>query len=487
MENNIFGEIVRINGHRIIVKVVNNELLTKLSIMEQSVSFITIGSLIGTKLIDNRTLILTIDEIYFDIDYFISCSISGIYDEAKKEYKFGTNSYPLIKEKVFLLNKSILADIFVDKNNDNYIGTYFYNKDIKITYDPNVIFGKHLGVFGNTGSGKTCTVVSLIQNYIRNNRNKDIKFLVLDVNGEYKSAFNGDEYLFIDFNDLKIPHTNLDIFEYGKLFAASEGIQFPALRDCINNLSKNGFWDLKDLGRNLRDWIDKQTPRENNNKPSIFYKNQLGSYLNTLLYRIDGICNDDVLMSIINRNDESGDILELIKSTDKKVIILNLQVSNDALDIILFLLFKVIYKDRAFNVGKNHKYHLSLVLEEAHRYININVQETKLGSYYIDKLAREGRKFGIGLVISSQVPSMLAYEVVSQCNSVIMHKITSNKDMEFLRGVMRISNESFYLQMSSLEKQYAIICGEAFKNDTIVKVNNAKPLPKSNDPVIMDL
>ena len=58
--------------------------------------------------------------------------------------------------------------------------------------------------------------------------------------------------------------------------------------------------------------------------------------------------------------------------------------------------------------------------------------------------------------------------------------------MEFLRGVLRISNDSFYLQMSALEKQYAIVCGEAFPSDSIVKIHDACPLPKSNDPVIKD-
>ena len=79
---------------------------------------------------------------------------------------------------------------------------------------------------------------------------------------------------------------------------------------------------------------------------------------------------------------------------------------------------------------------------------------------------------------------MLSYEIISQCNSVVMHKITSKKDLEFLRGVMRISNDSFYLQMSSLEKQHAIVCGEAFTNDSLVKISTANPLPKSNDPII---
>ena len=59
--------------------------------------------------------------------------------------------------------------------------------------------------------------------------------------------------------------------------------------------------------------------------------------------------------------------------------------------------------------------------------------------------------------------------------------------MEFLRGVLRVSNDSFYIQMSALEKQHAIVCGEAFPNDTIVKIRDANPLPRSNDPIIQDL
>ena len=82
---------------------------------------------------------------------------------------------------------------------------------------------------------------------------------------------------------------------------------------------------------------------------------------------------------------------------------------------------------------------------------------------------------------------MLSQEIVSQCNSVIMHKITSKRDMDFLRGVLRISNDAFYLQMSALEKQHAIVCGEAFANDTIVRIHDAMPLPRSNDPIIKDV
>ena len=150
----------------------------------------------------------------------------------------------------------------------------------------------------------------------------------------------------------------------------------------------------------------------------------------------------------------------------------------------MYLLFKAIYEYKSHN--RNSTY-LSLVLEEAHRYINTDAEENRLGSHYIDMLSREGRKFGVGLIIVSQIPPMLAYEVVSQCNSVIMHKTTSKRDMEFLRGVLRVSNDTFYLQMSALEKQYAIVCGESFPNDSIVRILDTTPLLRSNDPEIEDI
>ena len=87
----------------------------------------------------------------------------------------------------------------------------------------------------------------------------------------------------------------------------------------------------------------------------------------------------------------------------------------------------------------------------------------------------------------SQIPSLLSYDIVSQCNSIVMHKISNRKDLEFLRNVLRVSNESCYKQMSALEKQHAMVCGEAFPNDCIVKIRDASPLPSSSDPVISDI
>lgn len=475
------GQISKITGSKVIIKVYASAAVNKVSVDNFALNYVSISSLLGTVLVDGRILVLTVEEIYeHDKEHFISAAISGIYDTILKKFSFGTNSYPLIGEKVFTLNNNILKSIFSAKKGvrEATIGTYIYDSSVPIGYNPDVLFGKHLGVFGNTGSGKTCTVVSIIQNYIRNNPGKDIKFIVLDVNGEYRTAFTEQEMEYYPFEKIRLPHGILNNVEYGRLFRASEGVQYPALRDSISTISaaSNGKWDLKDIIPKLNQWIQ-------SNGSDNFSKNQLNGYLRTMVLRAESIFDDRTLMTVINSQDDK-DLLKTILNSEKKVHILNLQVSSDSLDIVLYLLFKTLYQYKTSNRDSTH---LNLVLEEAHRYINSNLEETKLGNYYIDKLSREGRKFGIGLVISSQVPSMLSQEIISQCNSIIMHKITSRRDMEFLRGVLIISNDAFYMQMSALEKQHAVVCGEAFPSDSIVRVHDAMPLPLSSDPTIEDI
>ena len=487
MQAKVIGRIIKITGATVLVRATETTEINHLNLESFRTSYISVGSLIGARLVDGRILIMTVEEISDkESEIFISSSISGIYDEVTEKFSFGTNTYPLVGEQVFKLWGKILSQIFAppETASESTIGTYIYNDDIAVGYNPNVLFGKHLGVFGNTGSGKTCTVVSIIQKYIRENPQKDIKFVILDVNGEYQRAFEEKEAEYIPFDQLRFHHSILSYPEYGRLFRAAEGVQYPALKDSIGVLKgQNERWDLSKLSGQIDSWIQKNTYLDRSGNKDNFSKNQLSGYLRTMCLRIDSITEDETLMSVINNTDGMS-TLDTILSTDKRVVILDLQVSSDSLDIVVYMLFKAFYEYKSKNRETTH---LNLVLEEAHRYINTDTEDSRLGSYYIDKLSREGRKFGVGLIIASQIPSMLAYEIVSQCNSVIMHKITSKRDMDFLRGVLRVSNDTFYLQMSALEKQHAIVCGEAFPNDSIVRIHDARPLPRSNDPKIQDI
>lgn len=464
------GYISKVTSHKVNIVVTNEYCITRLSNNLGDLNFVTIGCYLQNTMPNGDLVILRCDEIVKDDDVIVIASYVGIYDEIIKKFTDGVTKYPLINDYVFTAKEEAISGI-VSNNAKNIIGKYYFDDSINISYDPNVLFGKHLGVFGNTGSGKTCTVVSLIQNYIRNN-DTNAKFLILDVNGEYREAFDSKEMDYYEFADLKFSHTILSLAEYGKLFRASEGMQYPALKKCISDLGTG--WNFSDLVNKLDAWA-------RSNSKDNFSLNQIQGYLRTMLLRIDTIMSDVTLCEIID-DSSSINTLELIKNSPKKVSIINLNVSDDSLDIVLFLIFKSIYLSKV--IKRDFNDHLVMVLEEAHRYINNDSDGTRLGNFFIDKLAREGRKFGLGLVISSQVPSMLSYSIVSQCNSIIMHKITSKKDNDYLRGILRISSDVFFDQMNSLPKQHAIVCGEAFKSDVVIKVKDANPLPNSSDPII---
>ena len=278
MQINEIGRITKITGAKVLVRVTVPTSINHIGVESFLTSYISVGALVGTRLVDGRILVMTVEEIYdSDADIFVSSSISGIYDEVTERFSFGTNTYPLVGEQVFKLWNTILGHIFAptEKATPSTIGTYLYDSSVYVGYNPNVLFGKHLGVFGNTGSGKTCTVVSIIQNYIRNNPEKDIKFIILDVNGEYKRAFDEKEADYIPFEDLRFHHTILSNPEYGRLFRAAEGVQYPALKDCISGLKlSNERWDLEQLSRKIVQWIDDHTDVQNGKK-SDFSRNQI--------------------------------------------------------------------------------------------------------------------------------------------------------------------------------------------------------------------
>lgn len=488
-----FGFVSKLTGSSVQIAVQDQSLLARVIQHDQQTSFLSIGSLVGTRLVDTRIMLLTIEsvelfpghqEASINCPLTLTASITGVFSESNFEFSFGADAYPMVGSKVFCLSDLVLQSVLGQtKKRSAKIGSYVYSKNVNVFYDPNILFGKHLGVFGNTGSGKTCTIVSLIQQYTRLNPNQNIKFLILDVNHEYQAAFDQSVMNFTSFSSLRLNHCILSFPEHCHLFRAAQGIQVPALRDVINSFGDSP-WTLQALQLGLKQWVDKQTPKDYKGNPDVFNKNQIGGFLRTMELRIDSLQSDHVLSSIIDCNPQEDTISTLLKSP-KPVEIIDMQTSPDEMDITLFLLFKRIYQYKASAENANSP-HLVLVLEEAHRYLKIGDTDEAIGFSYIEKIAREGRKFGIGLIISSQVPSLLDYGIVSQCNSIIMHKITNKRDMDFLRGVLRFSSDVYYQQMNSLEKQHALLCGEAFSADTLVRIEDANPLPSSQDPIILE-
>ena len=126
-----------------------------------------------------------------------------------------------------------------------------------------------------------------------------------------------------------------------------------------------------------------------------------------------------------------------------------------------------------------------LVMEEAHTFIKRyredieNQDAATVCCQVFERIAREGRKFGLGLVLSSQRPSELSPSVLSQCNTFLLHRISNDRDQELVRRLVPDNLRGLLRELPSLPSQSAILLGWASELPVLVRMND---LPKDQQP-----
>jgi len=126
-----------------------------------------------------------------------------------------------------------------------------------------------------------------------------------------------------------------------------------------------------------------------------------------------------------------------------------------------------------------------LVMEEAHTFIKRykedaeNQDAATVCCQVFERIAREGRKFGLGLVLSSQRPSELSPTVLSQCNTFLLHRISNDRDQELVHRLVPDNLRGLLRELPSLPSQSAILLGWASELPVLVKMND---LPRSQQP-----
>ena len=136
-----------------------------------------------------------------------------------------------------------------------------------------------------------------------------------------------------------------------------------------------------------------------------------------------------------------------------------------------------------------------LVMEEAHTFIkrfkeDLEIQNiSSICCQVFEKIAREGRKFGLGLVLSSQRPSELSPTVLSQCNSFLLHRISNDRDQELIHRLVPDNLRGLLRELPSLPSQQAILLGWAAELPIMVRMNDLSldERPHSDDPDFWDV
>ena len=137
-----------------------------------------------------------------------------------------------------------------------------------------------------------------------------------------------------------------------------------------------------------------------------------------------------------------------------------------------------------FEKGKRGSMPVVIALEEAQNYIpEINKKDREsISRKVFERIAREGRKYGLSLLVSSQRPSELSKTVLSQCNSFIVHRIQNPDDQIYIRKLVSSANSEILNQLPTLPQQHVIVMGDCVRTPVVAKMNTANPKPNSNNP-----
>lgn len=224
---------------------------------------------------------------------------------------------------------------------------------------------------------------------------------------------------------------------------------------------------------------------------------QIRDYCSSLITRLKSI-KDRADFSFLKQNEADfskykEDLLGLKTNVNKEVtknkqiLIFDLSsVEDEIVEVVSCVVARIIY-EAVKEINPRNSFPVNLILEEAHRYISNSPMGSFLKANKIFELiAKEGRKFGMLLMVSSQRPSELSKTVLSQCSNFIVHRIQNPEDLSHIRQITPHISDTILKRMPSIPTQHALIFGHSVNLPTTFKVNDANPLPKSDNNKISE-
>jgi len=232
---------------------------------------------------------------------------------------------------------------------------------------------------------------------------------------------------------------------------------------------------------------------------------QTTQFMATLTMRIRMMLADGRLGPVINPDRYSMTFeqwLETYIGKDKtengelSIVDLSL-VPSDVLHMVIAVVARIVFEaTQRYRKLNNQELPTVLVLEEAHTFVKRGGDEesdtptpSQMCRQTFERIAREGRKFGLGLVLSSQRPSELSPTVLAQCNTFLLHRIVNDRDQELVGKLVPDNLGGLLKELPSLPSQQAILLGWAATVPTLVEIMELpeKQRPRSSDPKFWDV
>jgi len=575
----------------------------KILSVTKNFAIVKISNNINVDILNYNVIIEDKDKrILGEIDEIINneAKITFLGEFINNRYYSGIIRRPTLNSVIRIINQQELGELVGDNDSRTMIlGTSPLYNNYPIKVNINEMFSNHMAIFGNTGSGKTCGVARIIQNFF--NMKDKIPFnsniFIFNNTSEYDSAFRGINSINNNFNyklyttdkndssgnKIKIPLWVMNVDDYANLLDVTDYFQiniiekmlslvsvfarnnqesiryknhliakaiisilysnqvaakirdqiFNILNDCNTDelnldvavpgvgytrefrkcfdIDKNGdFVERILVTKYVQSFIDKNTKWSEDFIPTYFTLDQLEVALNFTLISEGLLINDKSYSEAIalkvklhslnnSSNKEFFDVPNfvtaeqfinslLVTDNGAKVQIVNFvleEIDDRLAKSIVKIMSRILFRF-AKKLQPRGSMPIHIMLEESHRYVQKDNDADILGYNIFERIAKEGRKFGVIMDLITQRPTELSETVLSQCSNFIIFKLNHPTDLEYIKKMVPNISSDVIEKQKSLQSGTCVAFGRMMRIPMIIKMQMPNPEPQSSNASIYD-
>ena len=418
-------------------------------------------------------------------------------------------------------------------------------RSVAVPVDGDRFFNKHLAIVGSTGSGKSHTVACLVQKAVASKAGEysglnNSHVVIFDIHSEYRSAFPSANLISIA--DLRLPYWLLNSEELEELFIDSEANDHrqrnafkeavvcnkrkhadAAIRDRVH-YDHPSFFNIDEVLVYIRNrnnerkdkdqknaivWVGgdgRQFPFTEETRERLFesgitplekgtttgtLNGELGNFVN----RLENKLADKRLDFLVGESAKKAGVFEDVLRTfvgykeakTANVTIIDLsgvpfEVLSITVSLISRLLFEFAYHLKQISATTSTDVPLLLIYEEAHKYVpKSDLARYRSSKMSIERIAKEGRKYGVTLLIASQRPSEISETIFSQCNNFIAMRLTNPVDQDYVKRLLPDALGDLTDTLPTLKSGEALLIGDSVVMPSLVQIDSCTPTPSSSD------
>jgi DNA helicase HerA-like ATPase len=386
---------------------------------------------------------------------------------------------------------------------------------VDVPVDGDKFFSRHIAVVGSTGSGKSHAMARIIQNatqmrddtsygdYQLNNAH----IVIFDIHAEYRTAFPAANHIAVD--SLTLPYWLLNAEELQDLFIESNEEQshnqVATLKKTITESKKSNFrgpvdrletihyespvyFDIEEVLAAIKAKNEERIPTKTSDRAGPLY-----GKLDNFLTRLENRVTDkrlDFLLGERTRNVDLETVLRQFTGYDPtslaNVTVIDLsgvpfEVLSITVSLVSRLLFDFSYYFKRIN-STPIETPLLIVYEEAHKYVpKSGLAKFSSSRNAIERIAKEGRKYGITAAIVSQRPAEISETIFSQCSNFLAMRLTNPEDQNYVKRLIPDSLGPLTESLPVLSSGEALLLGDAAVMPCKVILDKAVPAPSSSD------